>query len=83
MQWWMRPGPRRPCAISKPRPSPSSRFAAGASVVEIELGVPVRRVVVAEHPQHAHRRTPGVVDRNEDHRLLTVAVDSRIGLAHE
>mmetsp|Transcript_76938 Transcript_76938/g.212617 ORF Transcript_76938/g.212617 Transcript_76938/m.212617 type:complete len:291 (+) Transcript_76938:512-1384(+) len=22
MQWWMRPGPRRPCAISKPRPSP-------------------------------------------------------------
>src|SRR5215475_6480895 len=25
----MRPGPRRPCAISKPRPSPSSRFEAG------------------------------------------------------
>mmetsp|Transcript_58333 Transcript_58333/g.126102 ORF Transcript_58333/g.126102 Transcript_58333/m.126102 type:complete len:219 (+) Transcript_58333:235-891(+) len=22
MQWWMRPGPRRSCAISKPRPSP-------------------------------------------------------------
>ena len=29
MQWWMRPGPRRPCAISKPRPSPSSTFDAG------------------------------------------------------
>ena len=25
----MRPGPRRPCAISKPRPSPSRRFSAG------------------------------------------------------
>src|SRR5271166_92662 len=22
MQWWMRPGPSRPCAISKPRPRP-------------------------------------------------------------
>jgi hypothetical protein len=29
MQWWMRPGPRRPCAISKPRPSPSRMFATG------------------------------------------------------
>src|SRR5204862_437549 len=27
--WWMRPGPSRPCAISNPRPSPSSRFSAG------------------------------------------------------
>jgi hypothetical protein len=26
MQWWMRPGPSRPCAISKPRPSPSRMF---------------------------------------------------------
>ena len=29
IQWWIRPGPRRPCAISKPLPSPSSRFSAG------------------------------------------------------
>ena len=29
MQWWMRPGPRRPCAISNPRPSPSSTFSTG------------------------------------------------------
>ena len=26
MQWWMRPGPSRPCAISKPLPSPSRRL---------------------------------------------------------
>ncbi len=29
MQWCSRPGPSRPCAISKPRPSPSSMLAAG------------------------------------------------------
>lgn len=29
MQWCRRPGPRRPCAISKPRPSPSSMLLAG------------------------------------------------------
>mmetsp|Transcript_121358 Transcript_121358/g.377302 ORF Transcript_121358/g.377302 Transcript_121358/m.377302 type:complete len:298 (+) Transcript_121358:448-1341(+) len=29
MQWWMRPGPRRPCAISKPRPSPRTMLALG------------------------------------------------------
>ena len=28
IQWWMRPGPSRPCAISKPRPSPSNILAA-------------------------------------------------------
>ena len=29
MQWWMRPGPSRACAIRKPMPSPAIRFAAG------------------------------------------------------
>ena len=29
MQWWIRPGPRRPWAISKPRPSPRIMFDAG------------------------------------------------------
>ena len=29
MQWWTRPGPRRPCAISKPRPSPSRMLSVG------------------------------------------------------
>ena len=50
MQWWMRPGPRRPWAISKPRPSPS-RIVAGrhAHVLQHDLHVAVRRIVVAEH----------------------------------
>mmetsp|Transcript_63707 Transcript_63707/g.180946 ORF Transcript_63707/g.180946 Transcript_63707/m.180946 type:complete len:247 (-) Transcript_63707:276-1016(-) len=29
MQWWIRPGPSRPCAISKPRPSPRMTLALG------------------------------------------------------
>eukprot|EP01137_Pigoraptor_chileana_P010535 Opistho-2@60338 len=29
MQWWIRPGPRRPCAISNPRPRPRRTFSAG------------------------------------------------------
>lgn len=29
MQWWTRPGPRRPCAISKPLPGPTRRLEAG------------------------------------------------------
>ena len=29
MQWWMRPGPSRPWAISKPRPSPRITFSLG------------------------------------------------------
>ena len=29
MQWWIRPGPRRPWAISKPRPSPNSKWSTG------------------------------------------------------
>ena len=29
MQWWMRPGPRRPWAISKPRPGPEMKLPMG------------------------------------------------------
>mmetsp|Transcript_95895 Transcript_95895/g.205740 ORF Transcript_95895/g.205740 Transcript_95895/m.205740 type:complete len:266 (-) Transcript_95895:256-1053(-) len=29
MQWWIRPGPSRPCAISKPRPSPKMMLVFG------------------------------------------------------
>ena len=29
MQWWMRPGPNRACAIANPSPSPPRRFVAG------------------------------------------------------
>ncbi len=54
MQWWMRPGPRRPCAISKPRPSPSRMFEAGTRTFsKFDLHVAVRRIVVAEHRQVA------------------------------
>ena len=43
-----------------------------AHVLEQHLGVAVRRVVVAEHRQHAHDLDAGRVERNEDLRLLLV-----------
>ena len=74
MQWWMRPGPRRPCAISNPRPSPSSRLVGGhAHVLELDLHVAVRRVVIAVDGQRALDRDAGRVHRHQDHRLLAGA----------
>ena len=43
----------------------------------------VRRVVVAEHRQHALDLDPGGVERNEDLRLLLVPRAARVGLAHD
>ena len=37
MQWWMRPGPSLPCAISKPRPSPSRRLEAGTRTLSNDI----------------------------------------------
>ena len=47
LQWWMRPGPSRPCAISKPHPRPSTSASLNLHVMETNVHVAVRRVVVA------------------------------------
>src|SRR5438093_9277 len=84
MQWWMRPGPRRPWAISKPRPSPSRRLPAGTRTFSKRTSVAVRRVVVAEDRQHPLDRDALAVARHHDHRLLLVLVGILgIRLAHE
>ena len=54
-----------------------------AHVLEQDLGVAVRRVVVAEHGQRPHDRDAGRVHRHEDHRLLAVARPVRVGPAHQ
>ena len=83
MQWWMRPGPRRPCAISKPRPSPSRMVETGTRTSSsVDLHVAVRRVVVAEHRQRAHDGDARRVARHQHHRLLRVARRAGVGLAH-
>ena len=43
-----------------------------AHVLERDLRVPVRRIVVAEHRQHAADGDARRVHRHEDHRLLLV-----------
>ena len=55
-----------------------------AHVVERHFGVAVRRVIVAEHRQHAHDFHARGVARNQNLRLLQMAVGVvRGGLAHE
>ena len=58
MQWWIRPGPSRACAIANPSPSPEEDVRRrDADVVERDLGVPaVRGVVVAEGGADPARR---------------------------
>ena len=53
-------------------------------VGEVDLGVPVGRVVVAKDGEGAQDTNPGSLARHEHHRLLPVPVRvGRIGLAHE
>ena len=54
-----------------------------AHVLEVDLHVAVRRVVVAEHAERAQDLDARRVDRHQDHRLLRVARRLRVGLAHE
>ena len=54
-----------------------------AHVVEHDLHVTVRGVVVTEHGQRAHARDAFGIGGNEDHRLLGVLRGVRVGLAHD
>ena len=84
MQWWIRPGPSRPCAISKPRPSPSSMVEAGTRTsFERDLHMAVRRVVIAVDGERALDRDARRVERHQHHRLLPVLVGRAVGLAHQ
>ena len=82
MQWWMRPGPSRACAIANPPPSSPSRLAdRHPNVVVDDLAVPVL-VLPAEHRRRAHDVHPGGVDGHQHHRLLLMAGRVGIGAAH-
>ena len=85
MQWWMRPGPSRPCAISNPRPSPSSRFdGRHADVLERDLHVAVRRVVIAVDRQRARSIvTPGASSGTSTIDCCWWRRGFGIGLAHQ
>src|SRR5262245_39616023 len=54
-----------------------------ANVFEENLRVAVRRVIVAEHGEHALDRHAGRIHRDHDHRLLLVFRRCGIGLTHE
>ena len=82
MQWWMRPGPRRPWksrsrGLRRGGCSPSH-----AAVVELEMHVAVRRVVVAEQRHRLDDLDARRVLRHQDLRLLAVRRRIRVGLHH-
>jgi hypothetical protein len=57
----MRPGPEPALRDLEAAPSPSSMLVAGTRTFSnSDLGMAMRRVVVAEHRQHATIFTPGV-----------------------
>ena len=70
------PGPGGPARSRSRGPRRAAGWSAGTrTFVEEHLGVPVRRLVVAEHRQHPlHDSTPGMRHRHQDHRLLQVAI---------
>jgi len=83
MQWWMRPGPSRPWAISKPLPGPQDEVGLGhAQAVEAQLGLAAGRVHAAEHLLVAHDGQAGRVARHDDGGMLLVARIARQLLAH-
>jgi hypothetical protein len=83
MQWWMRPGPSRPCAISKPRPFAEQHVGGrDAHILELDLHMAVRRIVIAVDGERALDRDAGRVERDQHHRLLLVLSRARVGLAH-
>ena len=84
MQWWMRPGPSRPCAISKPAPFAEQQVGRRhAHVLELDLHMAVRRVVIAVDGQAPLDGDARRVHRHQDHRLLAVLGVARVGLAHQ
>ena len=62
--------------------APEDVLGGDVDIVEGDLGVAVRRVVVAEDRQGALDHDAGGVERHEDHRLLLVARGAGIGATH-
>ncbi len=85
MQWWMRPGPEPSLGDLEAAALAQQQVGCRhAHVLERDLGMSVRRIVVAEHRQVAQHRHARRIARNEDHRLPLVPVGiAGVGLAHE
>src|SRR3546814_590654 len=53
-----------------------------AHILQLDLHMAVRRVVIAEDRQVAQHGDPRCVHRHREHRLLLVALGAEVGLAH-
>lgn len=65
MQWWIRPGPRRPCAISKPRPSPRRIFVIGTrTLVKVTSACPPVQARNHDDKKTNYFFLPGIIEVN-------------------
>ena len=83
MQWWMRPGPSRACAIAKPPPSSPRRYSAGTRTSSKSVSQCPPPASWPNTGKRAHDRDARRVERHEDHRVPAVRVGVGIGDAHE
>ena len=84
MQWWIRPGPSRACAIAKPSPSPATRFAAGTrtSSKTTSAWPPWAASSKPKTVRPRTTRTPGVSRGTRTIDCCAVPGRVRVGLAH-
>ncbi len=86
MQWWIRPGPSRACAIAKPPPSLADQVlgAAPRTSSNVTSAWPPCVAVGRSRTRCMPRSTvtPGVSRGTQDHALLVVRLAVRVGLAH-
>mmetsp|Transcript_9871 Transcript_9871/g.23568 ORF Transcript_9871/g.23568 Transcript_9871/m.23568 type:complete len:290 (-) Transcript_9871:1010-1879(-) len=78
------PGAKPPLSDLKAAPLPEEDVVhRDPDVVEADLGMPVRRVVVAKHCQRSYDLHAVTGERNDGHRLLRVGRSQGVGFAHE
>ena len=82
MQWWMRPGPRRSWAMTKPAWRGPSRFAVGDPAVLVADLAVAGAAVVAHHRHRPDQVEARRVGRHEDHRGAGVGVCLGVGDHH-
>ena len=79
MQWWMRPGPSRSCAMRKPSPGSPSTFVTGTRT-SVVADLAVRAAGVAHHRHGRMMLKPGRVGRDDD--LAQAPVRLGVGIGH-
>jgi hypothetical protein len=83
MQWWMRPDPAPLRNLEAPALAQQHVLCRDADVIQRDLHVPVRRVVIAVDGERALHGDARRVQRHQHHGLLRMLGGARVRLAHD